>query len=165
MIKDQSYWYPLYTKSRHEKKAYKNLVKAGYETFLPMIKSVRQWSDRKIIVDVPLISSYVFSRFDPVNMNDVLNVYGVSRYISFNGKPAHVRDEEIELLKKAIESKAEIEVENRVLKTWTLISIKSGAFCGYSGKFIRRSGKNKLVIELESMGKTILVTIDNNLLL
>lgn len=46
------------------------------------------------------------------------------------------------------------------MQTGTLINIKSGIFCGYSGKFIRKSGKNKLVIELESMGKTILVTID-----
>ncbi|NOZ47060.1 MAG: UpxY family transcription antiterminator [Chlorobi bacterium] len=154
------HWYPLYTKSRHEKTAYNQLLKFGYEAFLPLQKTVRQWSDRKKIVELPLISSYVFVRIPKNKLYDVVNIYGISRYISFNGLPAIIQDNEIELLKLAIENKNEIEVADRNFKKGTEIKFSTGIFKGYSGKVIKQSGKNKLVVELESMGKTILITVD-----
>jgi transcriptional antiterminator RfaH len=153
-------WYPLYTRSRFEKQAYQQLIKSGYEAFLPMQKSIRQWSDRKKIVEVPLISSYVFVRISRNKLFDVVNVYGISRYISFHGQPAIARDEEIEILKRALLNNNEIEVKDGLLNTGTEVKFSTGAFSGYSGKVIKQSGKNKLVVELEGLGKTILVTVD-----
>jgi len=157
---DKAKWYPLYTKSRHEKKAYENLIKAGYEAFLPLRKSERKWSDRKKIIDVPLIPSYVFSRFSRSEMNEVLKIYGISRYIKFNGKPAYVRDNEIELLKKALETDNEINTMDSNLKKGSIVEIMSGPFKGFSGRVIRSSGNKKLVIELEAINQTFCVTLD-----
>ncbi len=158
----EKYWYPLYTKSRHEKKAYENLRKAGYEAFLPLRKTVRKWSDRKKVVDMPLISSYVFSRFKPGEMHDVLNIYGISRYISFAGRPAKIRDEEIEIMKQALSAGADIEAKEGSLKKGAEVTIKSGLFAGYTGKVSSFSGKKKLVIELEGMNKTLLISLDGS---
>jgi transcriptional antiterminator RfaH len=157
---DEPKWYPLYTKSRHEKKAFENLRKAGYEAFLPLKKAQRQWSDRKKIIDMPLIPSYVFSRFHRHEMNDVLKIYGVARYIRFNGKPAHIRDNEIELLKKAIETDNKINLANGDLKKGSIVEILSGPFKGYHGKVIRSSGNKKLVIELDAINQIFHVTLD-----
>jgi transcriptional antiterminator RfaH len=158
---DELRWYPLYTKSKHEKKAYENLVKAGFEAFLPLKKSERKWSDRKKIIDMPLIPSYVFSRFTRSEINDVLKVYGVSRYIKFNGRPAYIRDSEIELLKKALETDNKIKsITNSNLKKGSFVKILSGPFKGYYGKVIRSSGNKKLVIELEAINQTFCVTLD-----
>ena len=153
-------WYPLYTKSRFEKQAYAQLIKLGYDAFLPLQKTIRHWSDRKKIVEVPLISSYIFVRIPRNKLYDVVNVYGISRYLSFNGQPATVRDEEIELLKLALENKNEIEVKDGLLNFGTEVKFTTGVFSGYSGKVIKQSSKNKLVVELESMGKTMLITVD-----
>ncbi len=159
------HWYPLYTKSRYEKKAYDQLIKSGYEAFLPLQKTIRQWSDRKKTVELPLISSYVFVRIPRNKLYDVVNIYGISRYISFNGQPAIVRDNEIELLKLALENKNEIEVKDGFLKVGAEVKFSTGVFKGFSGKVIKQSNKNKLLIELESMGKTILITVDKSYLI
>lgn len=156
------HWYPLYTKSRYEKKAYAQLIKSGYEAFLPLQKTKRQWSDRKKTVEIPLISSYVFVRIPKNKLYDVVNVYGISRYISFNGQAAIVRDKEIELLKLALENKNEIEVKDGLLKIGTEIKFSTGVFKGFSGKVVKQSNKNKFLLELESMGKTILITVDKS---
>lgn len=161
-ISDEKHWYPLYTKSRHEKKAYENLKKAGYEAFLPLKKTISKWSDRKKLVEAPLISSYVFVFIHYNELRDVLSIYGVSRYISFNGIPAYVRNEEIELLRKALSSDIEIEAVDGVVKMGSEIKIISGPFSGYTGKVCKISGKKKLVIEMEAMNKTILVTLGSS---
>jgi transcriptional antiterminator RfaH len=159
-IHNEERWYPLYTKSRYEKQAYNQLLKLGYEAFLPLQKFIRQWSDRKKIVELPLIPSYIFVRISRNKLYDVVNVYGISRYISFNGRPATVRDEEIEILHRALLNENEIEVKDGLLNEGTEVKFSSGVFSGYSGKVIKQSGKNKLVVELEGLGKTIFVTVD-----
>ena len=57
-------WYAIFTKSRSEKKVYERLLDADIEAFLPIVKTVRQWSDRKKTVYLPLIPSYVFVKMD-----------------------------------------------------------------------------------------------------
>jgi len=56
------HWYALYTRPRHEKKVYDQLVEKGVTSFLPLIEQVRQWKDRKKRIMMPLFSSYVFVR-------------------------------------------------------------------------------------------------------
>ena len=56
-------WYALYTKSRNEKKAHSALVSSGIDSFLPLIKNLKQWSDRKKWVEEPLFRSYLFVQY------------------------------------------------------------------------------------------------------
>lgn len=153
-------WYPFYTRSRFEKKAYENLKKAGYETFLPLKISERNWSDRKKIVEMPLFSSYIFVKIPKYKIYDVLSIYGIVRYIVFNNRPATVRDSEIELIKKILSEKTEIEVIDGTFEEGAEIAINSGPFKGYAGKFVNYKGKNKIVLSIESINKSMLVTID-----
>ena len=153
-------WYPFYTRSRFEKKAYDNLVKKGFEVYLPLKKSERQWSDRKKIVEMPLFSSYIFVRVPQYQIYDVLQINGIVRFIVFNGRPAIVRDSEIELIRKILSEKTEFEVVDGIIKEGAEITLTSGPFKGYAGRVIKRSGKSKIVIEIESINKSLLVTVD-----
>lgn len=153
-------WFPLYTKSRHEKKAYESLLNAGYEAFLPMYKTVRRRRGRNVKLEVPLIPSYVFARASRDRLYYITNVYGVSRYISFNGRPATVRETEIEIIKRALENETEIEVRAGSIEIGSEVAFESGPFAGYSGKVIKRKGKKHLVVSLESAGVYLLVAID-----
>lgn len=155
-------WYPFYTKSRFEKKADESLKKAGYEVFLPLMKKERNWSDRKKIVEMPLFSSYIFVRIPKYKIYDVLQIYGIVRYIVFNGRPATVRDSEIDMIRKVLSNKTEVDVVDGILEKGAEVTIKSGIFKGYTGKYIESKGKNKIVIEIESINKTLLVTIEMN---
>ena len=153
-------WYPFYTKSRYEKKLYIELTKQNYEAYLPLQEVLRQWKDRKKTVEVPLFPSYIFVRIETHQIPNVLHIQGIARYISFNNQPAFVRDEEIELIKSFLNMNSEIEVVDGLIKDGAEIMMRSGIFSGYKGRVIKHCGKNKIVVELESMNKTILVTIE-----
>jgi transcription antitermination factor NusG len=155
-------WYPLYTRSRFEKKAYENLRRAGFEAFLPLRTTVRRWSDRKKKVEMPLIPSYVFAKITRDQLYQALDINGISRYICFNGRPATVRESEIAVLQSALNEKAEIEVKDGSIKKGAEVKFTSGIFSGYEGKVVEDSGKSKLVVELESIGKTMLITVDRD---
>lgn len=155
-------WYPLYTRSRHEKKAYERLRSEGFEAFLPLKKSVRQWSDRKKVVQTPLFPSYVFAKLSDREILDAIKVRGVASFVSFNGRPANVREEEIEAVRSALQSKSEIEVIDGEIEFGAKVKFRMGILGNYEGKVIRRSGKNKLVIEIGSINKTMLVTVDKS---
>jgi len=75
-MEDPAKWYAVYTKSRTEKKLTGRLNEKGIESYLPLRKTLKQWSDRKKIVEEPLISSYVFVNIQNSRYYDVLNTQG-----------------------------------------------------------------------------------------
>lgn len=153
-------WYVLYTKSRSEKKVNQRLINIGIETYLPLKKSVRQWSDRKKIVDMPLINSYIFIKTRRDNLFELIKIEGITRYISFSGRPVVVRQKEIDILKKFLEEGTDIEVLDGVPKVGKDIKFTSGIFKDYKGKILKVNRKNQLQIEIESINKTLVVTVD-----
>jgi transcription antitermination factor NusG len=91
-------WYALYTEPRHEKKVADRLLKLGVEVYCPLVTQIKQWSDRKKKVEVPLLPSYVFVKLEESNRDIVFQVSGVVRYLFWLGKPAIIRNEEIQHL-------------------------------------------------------------------
>lgn len=91
-------WYVLYTRSKAEKKVADTLEKMKLEVYCPMTTEIHQWSDRKKKVTVPLFRSYVFVRLNEKERHLVFDVPGVVKYLYWLGKPAIVRDTEIETI-------------------------------------------------------------------
>src|SRR5437667_12508464 len=85
MANDNSHWYAVHTRARHEKMVAERLLEQGMSAYLPLVKETHRWSDRKKIVELPLFSCYVFARFTPTNedrlrvcrTNGVLQVIGM----------------------------------------------------------------------------------------
>ena len=92
-------WFVIYTKSRNEKKVADELLKLGIEAYSPMVTKIRVWSDRKKKVSVPLINSYVFVQLAESDRNSIFLSSGVVRYLFWLGKPAIVKNFEIESIK------------------------------------------------------------------
>src|SRR5690606_27244913 len=93
-------WYVIYTKPRAEAKVAESLKKLGITVYCPMITEVHRWSDRKKKVSLPLFKSYVFVQLLPKDRNQVFAVPGVVNYLFWLGKPAQVREQEIQTIKK-----------------------------------------------------------------
>ena len=94
-------WYVLYVKPKSEKKAAEGLEKLDIQIYCPLITEVRQWSDRKKKVQVPLFPSYVFVNLPEAERERVFEVPNVLRYLRWLGKPAVVKDDgKIETIKK-----------------------------------------------------------------
>ena len=83
----KKHWYAVYVRSRNEKKVYELIKEKDIETYLPLVKTLRQWSDRKKMVEVPLFNSYVFVYVDLLEHFKVRQVPGIVNFVCFEGKP------------------------------------------------------------------------------
>ena len=92
-------WYAIFTKPRSEKKVLQRMLDNDIEAFLPLIKTVRQWSDRKKTLEVPLIPSYIFVFLPERELYRTLPIQGTVSVLKHLGKPAKVREVEIENLR------------------------------------------------------------------
>jgi transcriptional antiterminator RfaH len=152
-------WYAIYTHPRAEKLVYTRLVEAGVETFLPMQKSVRQWSDRKKIIEKPLLSSYVFVMVAPSGFPVVYKTPGVVKFISFEGQPVSIPQKQIDNLKLLVNSDAEIEVTSEKFEKGDNVEVTTGALTGLTGELIKTGSKRRVIIRLDKLDQNIIVTI------
>ena len=143
------YWYPLYTKPRHEFKAEEQLKGCGIEFFLPKVTRIKQWSDRKKKVTEPLFSGYIFVRGNERERLLALEQYAIVRSIFFEGAPAIVPDWQIENLQKMLENGTDVEVTDR-MKVGTTVKIISGPFKDVEG----------IIYELPNQERMLAITID-----
>ncbi|NBW27564.1 MAG: UpxY family transcription antiterminator [Flavobacteriaceae bacterium] len=150
------YWFALYTRPKNEKKVAFCLEKMGIEAYCPMINQVKQWSDRKKKVEIPLINSYVFVKINDLDRHRVFEVPGVVRYLFWLGKPAIIQEHEILALKDSLnEIVSSVEVEG--LKTGDVLTISKGPFIGKEG-VVSQIEKNKIRLVLKELGVLITIT-------
>lgn len=154
-------WFVLYTKPRNEKKVAERLEKIGLTVYCPMTIQVKQWSDRKKKIEVPLFNSYVFVYLPEANRNLVFEVPGIVRYLFWLGEPAVVRDEEIKTLQNWLSSDFTA-LEVTTLKPGDTITLKDGAFKNQQAT-IKTISKNKMQLVLNSLGVLVTLTTKSNL--
>jgi transcriptional antiterminator RfaH len=163
-MENQAHWYAVYTKPRSEKKLADRLNDKGIEAYLPMRRTLKQWSDRKKMVDEPLISSYVFVNVPKENYFDVLNTPGAVKYIWFCGKPAVIPSNQIRTLKLIISNNLEIDCVSADLAKGAQVKVVSGPMKGLTGELLNYAGKHKVMIRLDPVEKALLLTISPGLL-
>ncbi|MGE5424186.1 MAG: UpxY family transcription antiterminator [Syntrophothermus sp.] len=153
------HWFAVYTKPRNEKKLTLLLQNKGIDVFLPLRKTLKEWSDRKKMVEEPLISSYVFVNVDQRDYYEVLNTDGAVKYIWFSGKPAIIPASQIDVLKKIISSGAEVECVAGNFQTGSIVEINRGPLTGLKGELIAIAGKKKLLIRIQNLEKNLVVSV------
>ena len=122
----------------------------GLEAFCPKVSVVKQWSDRKKRVSQPLIPSYVFVKIKEQDRELVFNVPGVVRYLFFLGKPAIIKESEINAMKETLNHDFK-EVGVMDLEKGQKFTIEEGTFKGQEATFLEQKG-NKIILRLESLG-------------
>jgi len=153
---DQNYrWYPVYTHSRTEKKAYEELNRKNILAYLPLKKTVKQWSDRKKIVEEPLIKSYLFVHISAKEYAEVLMTNGIARFIYFSGKIASIPDQQINDLKLLLATDADLEVIDYDIKPGERVLIKAGPFKGIIAELVSVQNKQRIVLRLQNMDYAI----------
>ena len=149
-------WYVLYTKPRQEKKVADSLNAIGIEAYCPMVTVVKQWSDRKKKVQIPLINSYVFVNIEEHHREAVFKVSGIVRYLFWLGKPAVVRAIEIEALQNSLEGiVASFEVS--AIQKDTIYKIPDGPFQGFEG-IVKNVNATTIQLLLVDLGFFITLT-------
>jgi transcription antitermination factor NusG len=157
-MEEEKKWYALYTKPRWEKKIDAGLIKKNIESWCPLQKIERQWTDRKKIIEEPLFKSYIFVHIDMNEKVKVLQTDGILNFVHFLGKPAVIKEEEINLIKHyLLEKDVKISlISKEGYAASTKIRVNHGVFMGKEGTVLRNM-KKKIFVKLESLGQVMVV--------
>jgi len=146
-------WFIVYTKANQEIRVSKHLKEMGIFCYCPTVTIIKQYSDRKKKKLKPLIPSYVFVFIEEEKRNDVFSVFGIVRYMFWLGKPATVRESEIELMREYLNGRYQ-SISITKFTRGQLYKISEGVFSGRIGKVIETQ-KNKIKLELQSLGMIV----------
>lgn len=155
----EAHWYAAYTSANHEKRVAELLGLREVEYFLPMYSEVRRWKDRRVRLQLPLFSGYVFVRLALRARLQVLQVPGVVKLVSFNGVPAPLPEQEIEVLKKGLASGVGAE-PHPFLTVGRRVRVKSGPLEGMTGILTRRKSRARFVISVNLIMRSVAVELD-----
>jgi transcription antitermination factor NusG len=148
-------WHVLYTTPRAEKRVYERVENEGIECYLPLHRTPRAWSDRVKMVDLPLISSYVFVKCKEFEALNLLKINGVVKVVFYEGKPAVIRQSEIDAIKEFLK-----QAEGKKLVAGDEVEILTGSMRKRAGKIIKIK-KKYLYLHIEQLAATVCVNIDS----
>ena len=145
-------WHVIYTKSRAEKKVEERLNNFGIEAYCPVKQEVKQWSDRKKKILVPILPSMVLVNIDEKERNNVFDIPGVVRYMFWLKKHAIVKNDEVDSLKNLLNQNKIISQETMALKVGEKIDVPG--FENQSG-IIKKVSNNQIWVVLKKLGYVI----------
>ena len=153
-------WYVLKTNSRAEKKVHERLVLLGFTVYLPMVTTIKQWSDRKKKIEVPLISSTLFIQSAEADLKNLFTVLGFHSLLYFLGKPAIVRDFEIRNLKILLQENVDFDSEDSLdVVPGDKVEVIRGPFQGLIATSIEVNRTHKLIVQIESLDQRFVVHV------
>ena len=152
-------WYAVRTKSRHEKLVRDRLFGQGIEQFLPTIKRLSQWKDRKKEIEVPLFSGYCFARFAMEDRLSVRKTYGVANIVGNGHGPEPIPDEEIDGIRLLIRSKLVYDA-HPYLQQGAPVEVIRGPLQGVRGVLLRKASRYRLVLAIHLIQHAAAVEID-----
>ena len=155
-MKVKTNWYVVYTRSHCEKKVAAQLDKKEVEYYCPLNRVIRKWADRKKMVHEPLFSSYVFVRTNEQYLYQIKQVSSdIVNFVYWLGKPAIVRDNEIENIKLFLSEYTDVKLERSVVRVGDSVRIISGPLMNQEGS-ITALNNHKVKLILPSLGFAII---------
>lgn len=157
----QAHWYAIRTRSRHEKVVATELQRRDIEVFVPLATSVRQWSDRRQEIQLPLFPGYAFVRVAYLSGERVrvLQVTGVAGFVGPNPAGVSIPDEQIEAIRTLVVRKVAI-TEHPFLRVGQRIRVRGGALDGVEGILVAMNGMRNLVISVEPIQRALSINLD-----
>jgi len=153
-------WYAVQTRSRHEKKVAEEIDRKGICAFLPLINSVRCWSDRRQEVELPLFPGYVFvhTTTDPEARVSVLRTNGVAWFVGSQGRGTPIPDKQIEYIRLILDQKVPCE-PYPFLEINQRVRIRGGSLDGVEGVLVAKNNDQSLLVSIDLIKKSVLVRV------
>jgi len=154
-----SKWFAIYTKPRWEKKVNQLLTDKGVECYCPLNKVKRKWSDRTKTIEEPLFKSYVFVKVTEEERSKVRITNGVVNFVYWNGKPAIVREKEIQRIKLFLDEHENVQVRPMDLTVQQRVLITSGTFMDRTATVLDIR-KKEVKVSIDSLGYELIALVD-----
>jgi transcription antitermination factor NusG len=151
-------WFAIHTRAKHEKKVASELQLKGVTAFVPTVPQVRQWSDRRKVLDSALFSCYAFVQTTPspeVHYT-VLEIPGVLRWIGFGGTPCVIPDAQIEAVRRLVQTRTGC-AWYPFLITGQRVRIRGGCLEGLECILVSKPNDRKLVVSVEPIQRSICI--------
>jgi transcription antitermination factor NusG len=152
-------WLAVYTRPRWEKKVNQLLDEKGIESYCPLNKVRRKWSDRVKIIQEPLFKSYVFVKVNDDDRTQVRMTAGVINFIYWQGKPAVIKEKEIIAIKRFLDEYENVEVHPINVEISQRVKIISGPLMDQEGNVIEVKNKTAK-IAIDSLGYVLVATVE-----
>ncbi|TRX47250.1 UpxY family transcription antiterminator [Fulvivirga sp. M361] len=154
-------WNVVYTYPNAEKQLHIRLLDKGVESYLPLYKEVRHLSNRKRILEVPLFTSYLFTKVNNVTIDKVRFSKGFASFIQFEGKYATIPDEHIQTIQIIMENNIPYALcTDSSAKSGDYVEITTGALKGKRGYVTHTKGNFHVLMEIDHTGYALGVEID-----
>ncbi len=154
-------WFVIQTKPRNEKKVEKQIIEKGVEVFLPLITSIRYWSDRKKKIQVPMFSGYLFVHAsEDERVLAIRNTIGALRYLFYEKRPARLMENEIESIKLSLKAPERVKVDYSSFNQGDMVMITSGVFKGMKGLVTEIRGNYKLTVNLYELSMSLNIVLN-----
>ena len=154
-------WFAVRVKSRAEKLVATMARNKGFEEFLPVYRSRRQWSDRMKSVETPLFPGYVFCRLAPERRLPLLTIPGVLHFVGIGKVPAPIEEAEIAAIRTAIESGLSAEPWP-FLEVGQRVRLEGGPLEGLEGILIEARKQQRLVVSVTLLKRSVAVAIERH---
>ena len=155
------FWFAVQTRSRHEKKVNSELREKGIDSFLPLHREKRRWSDRSQWVELPMFSQYIFVRLPGSGDSRirVLQTSGVVQFVGSSARGTPIPDEQIEVL-RAIVSNRIPTAAHQFLQIGQRVRIRGGALEGIEGILSAIRNEKNLVVSVDLIQKSVAIRIN-----
>jgi transcription antitermination factor NusG len=154
-------WFALRIRSNFERTSQAHLRERGYEPFAPSYRVEQRWSDRTKQIEKFLFPGYIFCRFDPNDRLPIVSVPGVVDIIGFGKSPQHIPDEEIERVRRMVESGLQIGPYPYV-QVGQAVLIERGPLAGVEGILAEVKGAARLVVSVTLLRRSVSAEVDRH---
>lgn len=151
-------WYAIWTRSRHEKMVIEALKEKEFETFLPLVETVRQWSDRKKKVLLPLFPGYVFASLHREEFQKVYYTSGVAKILGTNGTPIPIPRQTISDIQRVVTSSLPVDLYP-TLPVGSRVVIRNGPLVGMQGTLVQWQNRHCVVVSVDALMSGAAVSI------
>ena len=159
-------WYALYVRSRYEKRAHELLLEQGVLSFLPLLDTWKQWSDRKKKVSEPLFRGYLFVNIEMRREKImVLDTEGVVKFIGIGKTPSVIFQRDIDWLKQLVMEPDAVHRTVSSMPPGQRVKVLAGPFKDFEGVVVKEGRESRLEVYFESIMQGVEVTISPDVLL
>jgi len=154
-------WFAVQTLARHEKHVEAQLLEKRISSYLPLLKKVQQWSDRRKEVQVPLFGCYVFvriRRFWETRLQ-VLKTPGVLGFVGCEGQGTAIPDEEVDSIRKILNEKIPYGLHPFV-RVGMRVRIRGGSLDGIEGILVGQNRDQSVVVSVQLLQRSLAIRVE-----
>lgn len=154
-------WYALQTKPRHEKRIAAKLASKGFFCFLPMHAELRQWSDRKQRVELPLFSNYLFTKTDSSreSRGAILRTDGIISFVGSGGYGTPIPNEQMDAVRAIVRDGIAF-THHPFLNVGQRVRVRGGSLDGIQGILVSKNGDQSLIISVETIQRSLALRVE-----